>query len=61
MLHAAVEQLCLFPESGNDRTELVPGLCSRVMKTHVIFYRLVSETLQVVRVLHVHQDPTEHV
>ncbi|WP_370201719.1 type II toxin-antitoxin system RelE/ParE family toxin [Alloalcanivorax venustensis] len=54
-------QLLQQPETGKARPELSPGVRSISVASHVIFYRVQREELQVVRVLHGRQDVNRHV
>src|SRR5438105_610551 len=55
-LKEAAEWLCEWPLSGKPRNELRRGLLSVVVKPHIIFYRIVSDDIQLIRVLHHGQD-----
>ena len=44
------------PRMGRERTELLPGIRSFPSGRYLIFYRIVEETLQVVRVLSGYRD-----
>jgi toxin ParE1/3/4 len=48
--------LAQMPEMGRKRSELVRGLRSFAVGNYVIFYRPISEGIQVVRVLHGARD-----
>ena len=47
----AARNLQRFPETGRAREELRPGLRSVVIFPTVLFYRVVSDTIEVVRVV----------
>ena len=59
-LNAAFLGLINQPASGQDRSELNPGLRSLQQGSHVIFYRPVTEGIVVVRVLHQSMDVQRH-
>jgi toxin ParE1/3/4 len=48
------------PETGKAWPELSPDVRSVSAVSHVIFYRVQREQLQVIRVLHGRQDVTRH-
>ncbi len=52
--------LAKCPELGQDRFELYPGAKSFPQGKHVIFYRLVSEAIEIVRVLHTSMNTRKH-
>jgi toxin ParE1/3/4 len=47
---------CSSPDMGRARDELLPGLRSFPIKRYVIFYRLRSNSVEVVRVLSGYRD-----
>ncbi|NOR51770.1 MAG: type II toxin-antitoxin system RelE/ParE family toxin [Gammaproteobacteria bacterium] len=48
------------PEMGVTREELFPAMRSLTIKSHVVFYRLQSNQIDIVRVLGGRQDPRLH-
>jgi toxin ParE1/3/4 len=44
------------PELSRERSELLPGLRSVVVRPHVIFFRLKGSTVEIARVLHGRRD-----
>ncbi|WP_431190053.1 type II toxin-antitoxin system RelE/ParE family toxin, partial [Desulfurivibrio dismutans] len=46
-----ISSLCDSPEIGRERNELIPGLRTLPVKKYIIFYRVKSATLEIVRVL----------
>jgi toxin ParE1/3/4 len=48
--------LSQLPEIGKRRFDLAPGLRSLAVGNYVIFYRPVSEGIQIIRVLHGARD-----
>lgn len=48
--------LATFPEVGRSRPEIREGLRSFVAEHHVIFYRLIDQGIEVVRVLYGTRD-----
>jgi toxin ParE1/3/4 len=48
--------LAQFPNSGRMRDELLVGLRSYVAGDFVIFYRIINETTEVIRVVHGRRD-----
>ena len=49
-------QLCQDPELGRTRNEIRNGLRSLIQNEHVIFYRILSDHIRIVRVLHGRSD-----
>ena len=45
-----------WPQSGRSRDAIIPGMRSIVAAPHVIFYRVLDDAVQIVRVLHGHRD-----
>lgn len=50
------EKLGEWPEMGRARNELRVGIRSLVVGSHVLFYRVTENRLEVVRVLHGRRD-----
>ncbi len=48
--------LCSSPDMGRMREELLPGLRSFPLKRYIIFYRVVPDCLEVIRVLSGYRD-----
>jgi toxin ParE1/3/4 len=48
--------LIQFPNAGRSRDELLPGLRSLVAHEFVIFYRVATPWLEIVRVIHGRRD-----
>lgn len=55
-LYAVCARLADWPNSGPARAEIAPGLRSVLVSPHVVFYRVTSTSVQVVRVLHGRRD-----
>ena len=51
------EQLSKNPALGPVRDEIRPGLRSAPMGSHIVWYRMRVEDLEIVRVLHATMDP----
>ncbi|MFL0798204.1 MAG: type II toxin-antitoxin system RelE/ParE family toxin [Cellvibrionaceae bacterium] len=43
-----------------DRSELLAGARSLPIESHTLFYRVTSNTVEIIRVLHGRQDPQRH-
>ena len=56
----ALEALRNHPRMGRTRDELRPGLLSFPAEHHVIFYRIKTDLIEVVRILHERADPARH-
>ncbi len=48
------------PRIAVERPELAQNIRSLPVKSHVVFYRLQTNQLEIVRVLHRRQDPNRH-
>jgi toxin ParE1/3/4 len=55
-LYEAIEALGRHPGSGRRRDELAPGIQSFPFARYIIFYRVVTNTIEIVRVLHGARD-----
>lgn len=55
-LQLACEQLAQIPGMGRKRDDLARGLRSFPVEKYVIFYRIVKEDIEIVRVLHSARD-----
>ena len=49
-------KLCLNPELGRKRDELIPGIRSLTVKRYLIFYRIAKDNVEIVRVLSGYRD-----
>lgn len=50
------ELLCAHPDMGRTRDELHAGARSILAKPHVVFHRVMTNAVQVMRVLHERED-----
>ncbi len=48
------------PLMGIDRAELLPGARSLPIESHTLFYRVTTDVVEIIRVLHTRQDPQRH-
>lgn len=48
------------PLMGTERPELLAGIRSLPFESHILFYRITSASVEIIRVLHGRQDPTRH-
>lgn len=48
------------PLIGVDRSELLSSARSLPIESHSLFYRVTSNTVEIIRVLHSRQDPQRH-
>ncbi|GGN24712.1 MULTISPECIES: type II toxin-antitoxin system RelE/ParE family toxin [Marinomonas] len=53
-------QLCDNPSIGRERTEIRAEFYSFVSQSHVVFYRVMTNRLRIVRVLHGSRDLPRH-
>lgn len=57
-INHALQQLGRFPELGRTREEFFPGGRSLPVGQHVIFYRIDTAAVVVIRLLHAKRDST---
>ncbi len=50
------EMLLGYPQLGRPRAELLPGIRSTVTDPHVVFYRILTHGVEILRVLHERED-----
>jgi plasmid stabilization system protein ParE len=55
-LSETLDTLAHFPELGEARDDLAPGLFSRRIEQHVVYYRVTPKMLQVIRFRHAKAD-----
>jgi toxin ParE1/3/4 len=48
------------PLIGSARPELLPDVRSLPTESHTLFYRVTANRVEIIRVLHHHQDPQRH-
>ena len=48
------------PLIGTERPELLPDIRSLPIESHTLFYRVTSNKIEIIRVLHGRQDPQRH-
>lgn len=48
------------PLIGADRSELLSSARSLPIASHILFYHLTSDTVEIIRVLHSRQEPQRH-
>lgn len=48
------------PNMGTERPELPSGVRSLSIESHILFYRVTGNKVEVIRVLHGRQDPGRH-
>lgn len=49
------------PLLGIERPELLPGMRSFPVESHIVFYQVRSKQIEIIRVLHGRQDPNRHI
>lgn len=53
--------LMVYPLIGVERAKLLEGARSIPVENHVIFYRVQSTKVEILRILHEKQDPERHI
>lgn len=48
------------PLMGTERPELLPNSRSLPIESHILFYRVAANRVEIIRVLHGRQDPQRH-
>ncbi|GAB6057511.1 hypothetical protein JCM31598_06280 [Desulfonatronum parangueonense] len=56
MIHEKCQGLCVAPEMGRRRDELIPGLRSLPIKKYVVYYRVVEDKVEIARILSAYRD-----
>jgi len=49
------------PLIGIERPELLDNIRSSPVESHMLFYRVLSKQIEIVRILHGKQDPQRHI
>lgn len=52
--------LTRHPLMGTERPELLAGLRSLPIESHILFYRVTPSQIEIIRVLHSRRDPARH-
>jgi len=60
-IQAQLWQLTEQPKIGIERTALLLNMRSLVIKKHIVFYRIINNNIEIIRILHARQDPQLHV
>ena len=55
-IHQQCLLICSTPKIGRERDELLPGLRSFPVKRYIVYYRIKSEFLEIVRVMSGYRD-----
>lgn len=61
IIKALLWRLTEQPKMGIDREDLLPSIRSFAVETHIVFYRLRFDRVEIVRILHGRQDPKRHI
>lgn len=48
------------PLMATERPELLAGIRSLTIESHVLFYRTSASSVEIIRILHSRQDPARH-
>jgi len=60
-LSAQLWSLKKHPKIGIEREDILANMRCISIERHVVFYRLQTENIEIVRVLHSRQDPQRHI
>ena len=55
-----VDRICKYPESGKSIAYIRHGYKVVKVKSHLLFYRVINNTIEVVRILHERMDIESH-
>ncbi len=58
---SAIQELLSHPQPGSVRDDVAPGLRSRRVGQHLVFYRVYDRSIRIIRILHTKMDPAAHV
>jgi len=56
----ALDELIQHPYWGRPRDDLSPGLRSRLVEKHVVYYRVDDDVVTITRILHEKMDAASH-
>ena len=59
-LDKAIAGLADFPEAGQRCARLFPGCRTRRVERHILYYQVMTGTIEVYRILHERTDPARH-
>lgn len=59
-MRAAIERIAENPDRGRARDDLRPGYRGYSIGSHLIFYVVSEDSVDVIRILHQRMDPTRH-
>ena len=51
-----IDHICEHPTSGKSLDHIRKGYRASKVKSHLIFYRLIDETIEIIRILHERMD-----
>lgn len=59
-IRAALERIAADPGRGRSCDEIRPGYRRYSIGSHLVFYTVTADSVDVVRILHQRMDPTRH-
>ncbi len=60
-LISQIERLGRYPNLGMKRAELTNNIKSLIIESHVVFYKILKDSILVVRILHHSRDFPKHI
>ncbi len=56
LIVAEINHICKEPDSGRQMDQIRKGYRVSKVKSHLVFYRIVDDTVEVIRILHQRMD-----
>jgi toxin ParE1/3/4 len=51
-----IDYICKYPSAGKSMTHIRKGYRASKVKSHLIFYRMEKNTIEIIRILHERMD-----
>jgi toxin ParE1/3/4 len=56
-----IDLICFAPNMAREQAEILPGIRAHPFEAHVVLYRIESNKLSIIRILHGRQNWSEHI
>lgn len=56
LIFAEIDHICQSPTSGKAMDHVRKGYRASKVKSHLIFYRIINQTIEIIRILHERMD-----
>jgi toxin ParE1/3/4 len=60
ILDRGIAALADYPEASVQLPLLCPGCRARAVERHMLYYRILDDVIEVMRILHARSDPSRH-